>query len=135
MLGPGYLAGVPGQSDPGVPPEVPEEFADAYRAAYERAMAEQTAGARHRTAEEQDDAGEDTPDDERWAHRMPRRAGPPREGTHRGPDAGSPSDVVPKPRSQRESRWIAPALLTLIAVTLVVLAYVLGRIFASSLGG
>ena len=38
-----------GSTNPGSPPpEVPEEFAAAYREAYERALAAQTAGAQHR---------------------------------------------------------------------------------------
>lgn len=122
-----------GQPVPGVPPEVPEEFADAYRAAYERAMAEQTAAARHLVADDHDDAGPETPEDERWAHQLPRRTGPPREGTHR--DAAQPAKPPASSGGLRESHWLAPALLTLIAVTLVLLAYVVGRIFAASLGG
>ena len=40
------------------PPEVPEEFAATYRAAYERAMAAQSDGPRHREPEPDDVAGE-----------------------------------------------------------------------------
>lgn len=118
------------QPPPGVPPEVPEEFADAYRAAYERAMAEQSSGARHLEAEDHDDATDETPDDERWAHQLPRRTTPPRDATHREEPV-----VVHEPRAARDTRWLAPLLLVLIALLLVVGAFVLGRVFAASVGG
>ncbi|WP_310962207.1 NADase-type glycan-binding domain-containing protein [Nocardioides terrisoli] len=92
-----------GTGDPGAPPpEVPEEFADAYRAAYEQAM-----------------------------------------GPERTPPAGSHrADVedVPAPAMRvradvlrerflalREHRWLRPLLAVLVAVLLVLVAYVVGR--------
>ena len=70
-----------GPTTPGSPPpEVPEEFAAAYRAAYEQALAAQTGGAQHRDLPEDDEelpgdaADDDT--DELEAQRLPRRRGP-----------------------------------------------------------
>lgn len=126
-----YRGGVSAQPPPGTPPpEVPDEFAEAYRAAYLEALGQQTTGPRHADVELHDDATDQTPADERWAHELPVRSGPPRDATHRDPDAEV--DGVPRPRTLArtfalpEARWLAPVLLVLIAVALVVLAYVVG---------
>lgn len=147
-----------------VPAEVPDEFADAYRAAYERALAAQSDVAPHRSAAAHDEHDIEQPD------RLPRRVAPLRVGTHRtrpverrpqrapGPellrDPESPhrsqGSVLPPPASPRDaddvegptayervrdSRWFVPVLLLLLAVLLVVGAYVVGRAFSGSVGG
>ena len=147
-----------------VPPEVPDEFADAYRAAYERALAAQSDVAPHRSASAYDgrDAGE--PD------QLPRRIAPLRIGTHRNrPAQPRPQRLAPEPQPLRDlksprrpqgsvppppappseaddlaeptayervrdSRWFVPVLLVLLAVLLVVGAYVVGRAFTGSVG-
>lgn len=111
------------------PPEVPDEFAEAYRAAYLEALGQQTTGPRHADVELHDDATDDTPADERWAHELPRRSGPPRDATHRDPDAETAG--VPTRSTYdalRDARWVGPALLGLIALVLVALAYVVGQL-------
>jgi hypothetical protein len=112
---------------------VPEEFADVYRAAYERAMAEQTDAPTHRER-----PAEDAPEDDDqesatdWSSRLPSRQGRLLVGTHRGaapesgePDAGSVLDRL------RESRAFVPVLLVLLVLVMVVGAYLLGRVFAA----
>ena len=98
-----------------VPPEVPDEFADAYRAAYERALAAQSDVAQHRSATSYD--GSDAQDPER----LPRRVAPLRVGTHRTPAAEGPVSGAPsgparaepverrhEDRSERERRSVLP---------------------------
>ncbi len=110
------------------PPEVPEEFAAAYRDAYERALAAQTAGAQHR-----DDP---VPPDETLAEEyegtatveqpLPRRRRPMRVGTHRTADR----EYDDRPtwfEGVSESKWFVPLLLALLALMLILGAYALGR--------
>lgn len=101
------------------PPEVPEEFADAYRAAYERALAEQTGGPYH-VAE----PAEVPEEDETWRDRLPVRQGRLLVGTHR-----EERDAV----YLRDRRWFVPLVLVVLVVVLVVGAYLLGRTFAAQL--
>ena len=148
-----------------VPPEVPDEFAEAYRAAYERALAAQSDVAPHRSASSYDGRDEQKPD------RLPRRVAPLRVGTHRTravthrPQQPAPEpepsrdpepprrrqgSVLPPPASPREaddldeptayervrdSRWFVPVLLLLLAALLVIGAYAVGRAFSGSVGG
>ncbi|GAB3991753.1 hypothetical protein GCM10028771_12560 [Nocardioides marmoraquaticus] len=108
---------------------MPDEFAEAYRAAYLEALGQQTTGPRHADVELHDDATDETPDDERWAHELPVRSGPPREATHRDPEA-EPAGVPARAAYDafRDARWVGPALLGLIVVTLLLLAYVVGQL-------
>ena len=68
-----------GTTNPGSPPpEVPEEFAAAYRDAYERALAAQTAGAQHRDdpVPEDETLAEEYEDTETVEQPLPRRRRP-----------------------------------------------------------
>ncbi len=101
------------------PPEVPEEFAAAYRAAYERAMASQSVQTHRR------------PDHEEAAEveALPARSSSISVGTHRAPyQEESPERT--SVRDLRESRWFVPVLLALLALLLVLGAYAVGRVFA-----
>ena len=147
-----------------VPPEVPDEFADAYRAAYERALAAQSDVSPHRSAASYDGSDDQEPD------RLPRRVAPLRVGTHRtradtpqprqaAPEQEPSRDLEPPRRRSgsvlppatpaqelddldeptafervRDSRWFVPVLLLLLAVLLVVGAYAVGRAFSGSVG-
>jgi len=105
---------VPDQISPGSPPpEVPEEFAAAYRAAYERALTAQSEGARHRE-HAAPDPGEE----------LPRRRGAPRVGTHTTP---------PRSGGLHSRVWFVPLLLVLLGLLLVTGAYVVGRALADRL--
>lgn len=83
-----------------VPPEVPDEFAEAYRVAYERALAAQSDVAPHRSAAAYDGRDHQDPD------RLPRRVAPLRVGTHRprtvdASDSGPRSPKAPVHRAER----------------------------------
>ena len=121
---------------PQPPPEVPEEFAAAYRAAYERALAAQSEEADHgQHAEAEVDEG---------GHA--RRRSPIRVGTHRS-RAARPE---PAPRADpelpdvdgdptwfermRDSAWFVPVLLLLLGLLLILGAYAIGRAFADRVG-
>ncbi len=119
------------------PPEVPEEFAEAYRAAYERALASQTGGPQHREVPERRsgvdsrrEPEEDLPAD---GIVVPSRDGPLLIGTHRTQDEydDGPTwfDRV------RDSSWFVPVLLALLAIALILGAYVVGRAFAERVSG
>lgn len=98
---------------------MPEEFAAAYRAAYEQAMAAQSVPL-HRG--EHVDAGDDKLG-------LPRRIRPLLIGTHRA--TAEPDDESPTAYERaRDSGWLAPTLLAVLALLLVVSAYVVGRAFA-----
>ena len=117
---------------PHPPPEVPEEFAAAYRAAYERALAAQSEEAdpgQHAEAGVDEDG-------------LPRRRSPIRVGTHRQPE-GSPRATSPVDPGledddddptwfQRltDSAWFVPVLLLLLGLLLILGAYTIGRAFA-----
>lgn len=101
------------------PPEVPEEFAAAYRAAYEQALAAQTAGPQHREERGEDDE-------------LPRRRGPLRVGTHRTSEVYDDSPTWFE--RVRDSTWFVPILLALLAALLVLGAYAVGRRFADRVG-
>ncbi len=127
---------------------MPEEFAAAYRAAYEQALAAQTDWAKHRNdpddpddpdddvedaedgvddgAEDGADDGppEDGPDD----MQLPVRRGPIRVGTHRTEDEYD--DTPTWFERIRDSHWFVPLLLALLALLLVFAAYAVGRRFA-----
>ncbi len=114
---------------------MPEEFAAAYRAAYEQAMAAQSVPLRQgeHAEVEDDEIG------------LPRRTRPLRIGTHRlserrrVPPVPAPA-AEPSPADDDEgasayerarvSGWLAPTLLAVLALLLVVSAYVVGRAFA-----
>ena len=137
----------PDSPSSGLPPEVPEEFAAAYRAAYERALAAQSDGPGHRSVAEPDETDEDA---------LPRRRGPARVGTHRtrpaGPDGPGPESRPSSPTRResafedepsgpatayeriRDSRWFVPLLLGLLAALLVLGAYAVGRAFSARVG-
>jgi hypothetical protein len=116
---------------------VPEEFAAAYRAAYEQALAAQTDGPQHREhpperqwqglAAADSSGGEDAFDEE-----LPRRRGPLRLGTH-----GIPEEYDDSPtwfEKMRDSAWFVPILLALLAALLILGAYSVGRRFADRVG-
>lgn len=115
------------------PPEVPEEFADAYREAYERALAEQrrepqgAVGAhRARSGDTQEQpAVQDGPGQKPGAH----AAWP--AGDQQEPEEDWTEYSVQSPFAAfRSSQWFVPALLVLAAAVLVLGAYGIGRIFA-----
>ncbi len=139
-----------GPTTPGSPPpEVPEEFAAAYRAAYEQALAAQTGGAQHRVVPEDDDeespeqAGDDAVDgddedtDEIEVQRLPRRRGPLRVGTHRSAETFEPEEDDRPTWFERirDSTWFVPFLLALLALLLIIGAYAVGRRFADGVAG
>jgi hypothetical protein len=112
---------------------VPEEFAAAYRAAYERALAAQS---------DEPDLGQhaDAGLDEGG---LPRRRSPLRVGTHRNPPDRDPGteravdrdDRVEDPGSTRferivDSGWFVPILLVVLGLLLVLGAYTIGRAFS-----
>ncbi len=137
---------------------MPDEFTDAYREAYERALRDQTDAARHRRppqyrpgyvdpttrpearplpVEPVEPAPFETvaerPPQGPPAHTpdidLPQRRGRLITGTHRVEDpGGSWSDRA------RDSRWFVPVLLVTLALLLVLGAYVLGRIFTAAVG-
>ena len=118
-----------GTTNPGSPPpEVPEEFAAAYRDAYERALAAQTAGAHHRDdpVPEDETLGEEYEDTETVEQPLPRRRGPMRVGTHRTADEEY-DDRQTWFEGVSESNWFVPLLLALLALLLILGAYALGR--------
>jgi hypothetical protein len=87
------------------PPEVPAEFADAYREAYRRAL-------------ESDDLGEALPEV------------PPQEvvvvGTHRSQDPAAPARRSMSWSGARSARWFLPAVVAASALVLVLAAYAVG---------
>ena len=117
-----------GPTNPGSPPpEVPEEFADAYRAAYERALAAQTVGQHREDPAPPDESVDEVEEYDDPAERpLPRRGGPLRVGTHRTPeeyDDDSPTWF----EGIRDSTWFVPLLLALLALLLILGAYAVGR--------
>ena len=118
-----------GPTNPGSPPpEVPEEFAAAYREAYERALAAQTAGAQHRDDPVPPDELVDETDayDDAVEPPLPRRRGPLRVGTHRTMEEEY-DDSPTWFEGVRDSTWFVPLLLALLALLLILGAYALGR--------
>ena len=120
-----------GPTNPGSPPpEVPEEFAAAYRAAYERALAAQTVGQHRDDPEPPDETlAEEYEDTETVEQPLPRRSGPMRVGTHREPEEYD-DDNPTWFENIRDSTWFVPLLLALLALLLILGAYAVGRGFA-----
>ena len=120
-----------GPTNPGSPPpEVPEEFAAAYRAAYERALAAQTVGANHRDDPVPPDESVDERDEYDDAEQpLPRRRGPMRIGTHRNTEETEEYDDDGPTWFEgiRDSTWFVPLLLALLALLLILGAYAVGR--------
>ena len=119
-----------GPTNPGSPPpEVPEEFVAAYREAYERALAAQTAAPQHRDdpVPEDETLGEALEDEETVEQPLPRRRGPLRVGTHRRVAEEQYDDRPTWFEGVRESTWFVPLLLALLALLLILGAYALGR--------
>ena len=112
---------------------MPEEFAAAYRAAYERALAAQTDAPQHREAPEPEPDGSDEgADDERVEEPLPERHGPIIVGTHRTED----DEYAPTWFEKiRDSSWFVPLLLAMLAMLLILGAYALGRSFAGQVQG
>ncbi len=119
-----------GPTEPGSPPpEVPEEFAAAYRRAYERALAAQTDWPQHREDPHPDPEpdGDEVGEDDGAAADLPERRGPIIVGTHRTED----DEYAPTWFERiRDSSWFVPLLLALLAMLLILGAYALGRSFA-----
>jgi hypothetical protein len=105
---------------------VPEEFAAAYRAAYERALAAQSEQT-HRRIEDDDVAAEE----------VLRRPGRLRVGTHRDDTVEQPVPVPAEAARPTRSRprWLVPVLLVLLLVLLLLGAYAVGRVFAGQVEG
>jgi hypothetical protein len=101
---------------------VPEEFAAAYRAAYERALAAQTEGSQHRAERERE--ADDTDE-------LPARRGRLVVGTHRTESYEDEPTVFEK---LTDSPWFVPLLLALLALLLILGAYAVGRAFAGRVG-
>jgi hypothetical protein len=97
---------------------VPEEFAAAYRAAYERALAAQSEG----PPDDEEPARNDGDTDE-----LPVRRGRLVVGTHRTETYDDDPTVVEK---VTESPWFVPLLLALLALLLILGAYAVGRAFS-----
>ncbi len=97
---------------------MPEEFAAAYRAAYERALAAQSEG----VPDEEEPATRDTDTDE-----LPVRRGRLVVGTHRTEAYDDEPTMFEK---ISDSPWFVPLLLALLALLLVLGAYAVGRTFA-----
>jgi hypothetical protein len=130
---------------------VPEEFAAAYRAAYEAALAAQTDGPQHRDEPEPpavvepaaDEGAEDSAADEGGERsavedtdELPVRQGPIRIGTHRSALRYAQDDEPPTWFERvRDSGWLVPVLLVLLALLLILGAYTVGRGFADRVGG
>jgi cobalamin biosynthesis Mg chelatase CobN len=141
-----------------LPAEVPREFADAYREAYEAALAAQ--------AERQPGAHAQRSADRRWRAPFETGRGRPSSG-NRSPGEQSSSETSSQgeqslsritsqapPSSAtwegesvdvesgeptayervRDSAWFVPALLVLLVVLMLIGAYVLGRLFATHVG-
>jgi hypothetical protein len=119
------------------PPEVPEEFAAAYREAYERALGQQGATGTHRAARHA------APPKAGDTQEQPAVAGlglggligepveEPAEPTHRADEEGWTEYTVQSKLDRfRASPWFVPALLVVAAAVLVLGAYGVGRIFA-----
>ncbi len=106
-----------------VPPEVPEEFAAAYRAAYARALAAQSPHPhrrlRHDPGRERGEVRDD-PD------ALPERDEDPVVGTHREGDDTSWHRLRAEP-------WFIPGLLLVIGLLLVLMSYLIGIAFAAQL--
>ena len=132
---------VSGPTNPGSPPpEVPEEFAAAYRAAYERALAAQTGGPQHRDdpePEPDEKSGDDGHmDGDTLETPLPRRRGPLLIGTHRSEEEYDEVDDTPTWFERvRDSTWFVPLLLALLALLLILGAYAVGRRFAGEVQG
>lgn len=113
------------QTPPGsLPPEVPEEFAAAYRAAYERALAAQTEGALTPAGPEID---EESPTETTDTAELPARSGRLVVGTHRTEAYDEEPSVVER---ITESPWFVPLLLAILAALLILGAYAVGRSIA-----
>jgi hypothetical protein len=100
---------------------VPEEFAAAYRAAYERALAAQTEGVPQAPEPERKPA-DSTDTDE-----LPARKGRLVVGTHRTEAYDEEPTFFERVSN---SAWFVPLLLALLAVLLILGAYAVGRAFA-----
>jgi hypothetical protein len=98
---------------------VPEEFAAAYRAAYARALAAQSPHPHRRLRRDLDDIFDDP-------EALPEREEYPLSGTHRDDDLTTWQRIRSEP-------WFVPALLLVIALLLVLAAYLLGLAFAAHL--
>ena len=114
------------------PPEVPEEFAAAYRAAYERAMAAQSRET-HRRLDDDRQGGASEAEESA----LPPRRGRLLVGSHRGEAPTReppPRPSVPRAAGDTGSRaWLVPVvLLVVLALLLVLGAYVVGRVFSES---
>ena len=121
---------------PEPPPEVPEEFAAAYRAAYERALAAQSEDV---DPGQHAEAGLDEGG-------LPRRRSPIRVGTHRSRAALPTPARRPEPEladadddptwfeRMSGSAWFVPVLLLLLGLLLILGAYTIGRAFADRVG-
>ncbi len=112
---------------------MPEEFAAAYRAAYERALAAQTDAPQHREDPEPEVERVDSEvGDEGVEEPLPERRGPLIVGTHRTED----DEYAPTWFERvRDSSWFVPLLLALLAMLLILGAYALGRSFAGQVQG
>jgi len=106
---------------------VPEEFAAAYRVAYERALAAQTDWPQHREFPED-------PADREGEAELPVRRGPLRVGTHRLEEEHD-DDTPTWFERIRDSQWFVPLLLALLAMLLILGAYAVGRGFTGRVAG
>jgi hypothetical protein len=114
---------------------VPEEFAAAYWAAYEQALAAQTDGPHHREdTRPRSPGGSSTTADADAVEELPRRHGALRVGTHRA--AESYAERAPTRFERvRDSAWFVPALLLVLALLLIIGAYTAGRAFSNRIMG
>jgi hypothetical protein len=114
---------VSGPTPPGsLPPEVPEEFAAAYRAAYERALAAQS-----EVPEGGDETEAEPPTPGTDTDELPARRGRLVVGTHRTEAYDEEPTMFER---ASDSPWFVPVLLALLALLLVLGAYAVGRAFA-----
>ena len=108
---------------------MPEEFAAAYRAAYEQALAAQTDWPQHREFPDEPDAPDDPDGMSDGEPPLPVRRGPIRVGTHRIEEEYD-DDAPTWFERIRDSQWFVPLLLALLALLLILGAYAVGRRFA-----
>lgn len=114
------------------PPEVPDEYADAYRAAYERALAEPMPVLLPLLDEDEVDLAEEAREIAPVASVGRAPAAVESEPAEREPVGADRSEVaeVADASPRRRPGWLAPVLLALIALLLVIAAYVVGRVLS-----
>jgi cobalamin biosynthesis Mg chelatase CobN len=119
-----------------LPAEVPREFADAYREAYEAALAAQAENKPGTHAERRPSSGIRL----RRERRSATAGSSENDGAVAAASAAPGSSGIEEPREPapyervRDSVWFVPAMLGVLVLMMLVGAYVLGRVFATHVG-